>query len=109
MRDSGVAIMGAAQSSGERAILQQNLHLTHHYSTITILKGHVIFSWNITSGKEEITMDEMGDITDYIQKPDEKPEIIMGVGTDDSLGDKYRSPLLPTGFNANKEKLRKKK
>ena len=75
MRDSGVAIMGAAQSSGE-----------------------------------EITMDEMGDITDYIQqKAGQTAEIIMGVGADDSLGDKISVTIIATGFNAAKEKNKEEK
>ena len=55
-------------------------------------------------------MDEMGDITDYIQqKAGQTAEIIMGVGTDDSLGDKISVTIIATGFNADKEKTKEEK
>ncbi|MFN8235773.1 MAG: cell division protein FtsZ [Bacteroidia bacterium] len=111
MRDSGVAIMGAAQSSGEgRAIRAAELALDSPLLNDNNIEGARHILLNITSGKEEITMDEMGDITDYIQqKAGQTAEIIMGVGTDDSLGDKISVTIIATGFNANKEKAKEEK
>ncbi len=55
-------------------------------------------------------MDEMGDITDYIQqKAGQTAEIIMGVGADDSLGDKISVTIIATGFNAAKRKNKEEK
>lgn len=43
---------------------------------------------NITSGTDEITMDEMSEITSYIIKEvGDNAAVIWGVGTDESLGD----------------------
>ena len=111
MRDSGVAIMGAAQSSGEgRAIRAAELALDSPLLNDNNIEGARHILLNITSGKEEITMDEMGDITDYIQqKAGQTAEIIMGVGTDDSLGDKISVTIIATGFNADKEKTKEEK
>ena len=111
MRDSGVAIMGAAQSSGEgRAIRAAELALDSPLLNDNNIEGARHILLNITSGKEEITMDEMGDITDYIQqKAGHTAEIIMGVGADDSLGDKISVTIIATGFNAAKEKNKEEK
>ena len=44
---------------------------------------------NVTSGEEEITMDEIGDITDFIQEEAGlDATVIWGNCTDETLGDK---------------------
>lgn len=100
MRDSGVAIMGAAQASGDsRAVRAAELALDSPLLNDNNIEGARYILLNITSGNEEITMDEMGEITDYIQeKAGQSAEIIMGVGTDESLGDKISVTIIATGF-----------
>jgi cell division protein FtsZ len=59
---------------------------------------------NITSGNTEVTMDEMGEITDYIQdKAGQTAEVIMGVGNDETLGDKIGVTLIATGFKSKQQ------
>ncbi|MDP4164292.1 MAG: hypothetical protein Q8898_14420, partial [Bacillota bacterium] len=54
----------------------------------------------IASGKEEISMDEVTEITDYIQeKAGSTAEIIWGNGTDEALADKISVTLIATGFS----------
>ena len=53
----------------------------------------------IASGDEEISMDEVTEITDYIQEQaGSTAEIIWGNGTDASLGNKISVTLIATGF-----------
>jgi hypothetical protein len=53
---------------------------------------------------EEITFDEVTEITDYIQEEaGENAEIIWGNGYDDSLGDKISITLIATGFLSPEE------
>ncbi len=106
MRDSGVAIMGAAQASGDnRAIRAAELALDSPLLNDNNIEGARYILLNITSGGDEITMDEMGDITDFIQeKAGQSAEIIMGVGTDETLGDKLSVTIIATGFKTNEIK-----
>jgi len=106
MRDSGVAIMGAAQAAGEnRATRAAELALDSPLLNDNNIEGARYILLNITSGGEEITMDEMGDITDFIQeKAGQTAEIIMGVGVDESLGDKLSVTIIATGFKTQEIK-----
>lgn len=106
MRDSGVAIMGSAVSSGEnRAIHAAELSLDSPLLNDNNIEGARYILLNITSGNDEITMDEMSDITEYIQqKAGQSAEIIMGVGSDESLGDKIAVTIIATGFKTSETK-----
>ena len=54
---------------------------------------------NITSGTDEITMDEMTEITNYvIQEVGDSAAVIWGVGTDERLGDAISVTIIATGF-----------
>ena len=53
----------------------------------------------IRSGKEEVTMDEIGVIMDHIQQEaGNTADIIFGVGTDEELGDAVSVLVIATGF-----------
>jgi cell division protein FtsZ len=57
---------------------------------------------NITSGSEEITMDEIGEITDFIQeKAGNSADLIWGNGVDEELGDKISVTIIATGFSTS--------
>ena len=57
---------------------------------------------NITSGVEEITMDEIGDITDFVQdKAGNSADLIWGNGIDESLGDQISVTIIATGFSTS--------
>ncbi|MDQ3049760.1 MAG: cell division protein FtsZ [Bacteroidota bacterium] len=100
MKDSGVAIMGAAIAEGEnRALDAVQKALDSPLLNDNEIEGARYILLNITSGNMEVTMDEMGDITDYIQTAaGQTAEVIMGVGQDDSLGDKINVTIIATGF-----------
>jgi cell division protein FtsZ len=57
---------------------------------------------NITSGADEATMDEIGQITDYIQScAGDDADVIWGNGIDEKLGDALSVTLIATGFETN--------
>ena len=53
----------------------------------------------IVSGSDEITIDEIGEINDYIQsEAGNQTNIIMGVGEDENLGNEISVTIIATGF-----------
>lgn len=105
MKDSGVAIMGSAQATGEsRAIKAVEAALDSPLLNDNNIEGARYILLNITSGNTEVTMDEMGEITDYIQeKAGQTAEVIMGVGIDETLGEKIGVTLIATGFKTKEQ------
>ncbi|MBN2350623.1 MAG: cell division protein FtsZ [Bacteroidales bacterium] len=103
MTDSGVAIMGSAYAEGEdRAIRAVSGALDSPLLNDNDIKGARNILINITSGTEEVTMDEIGQITDYIQEcAGEEADLIWGNGTDENLGKKLSVTVIATGFNTN--------
>ncbi|MBN8702097.1 MAG: cell division protein FtsZ [Bacteroidetes bacterium] len=101
MKDSGVAIMGSATASGEnRAIRAVENALASPLLNDNDIRGARYILLNITCGSEEITMDELGDITDFIQESaGQTAEIIKGYGVDPELGDSVNITIIATGFN----------
>ncbi len=103
MRDSGVAIMGSASASGEgRALKAVQEALNSPLLNDNNISGARYVLLNITSGSDEITMDELGEITDYIQdEAGQTAELIKGYGVDETLGDKVNVTVIATGFNTS--------
>tara|TARA_B100001173_G_scaffold309494_1_gene321980 strand:+ start:4881 stop:6620 length:1740 start_codon:yes stop_codon:yes gene_type:complete len=104
MTDSGVAIMGSSFASGEnRALKAAQEALESPLLNDNNIEGANYILLNITSGNSEVMMDEISQITDYIQ--DEaglSADIIWGTGRDEELGDNISITLIATGFEANK-------
>lgn len=104
MTNSGVAIMGSSFASGEnRAITAAQEALESPLLNDNNIEGANYILLNITSGNSEVMMDEISQITDYIQ--DEaglSADIIWGTGIDEELGDSISITLIATGFEANK-------
>lgn len=100
MTDSGVAIMGAAQASGEdRAIRAITEALESPLLNNNDILGAKDILLNITSGTDEITMDEMSQITSHIiRKVGNNAAVIWGVGTDPDFGDAVSVTIIATGF-----------
>jgi len=100
MTNSGVAIMGSARASGEgRAIKAVKAALQSPLLNNNDISGARNILLNVTSGNEEITMDEIGQITDYIQAVSgEEADLIWGNGTDPHLGDELNVTIIATGF-----------
>lgn len=103
MKNSGVAIMGSASAEGEnRAMKAVQEALSSPLLNDNDITGANYVLLNITYGQDnEITMDELGEITNYIQdEAGSTAEIIFGHGFDDSLGDKISVTLVATGFTS---------
>lgn len=100
MRDSGVAIMGSASAEGEnRSMTAVQQALSSPLLNDNDIKGANYVLLNITYGDAEITMDEMAEITDYIQdEAGSTAEIIFGHGYDASLGSRLSVTVIATGF-----------
>lgn len=103
MTDSGVAIMGAATASGEdRAIRAITDALESPLLNNNDILGAKNILLNITSGTDEVTMDEMTRITSHIiRKVGNNAAVIWGVGTDLNLGDAISVTIIATGFPAD--------
>ena len=100
MKNSGVAIMGSASAEGDnRAIDAIKAALDSPLLNNYDISGVQNILLNITSGKEEITMDEVGQITDYVQHVvGSNASIIWGTGIDEKLGNKVNVTIIATGF-----------
>lgn len=100
MTDSGIAIMGAAQASGEdraKRVIADALNSPLLNKSDILGASDILL--NITSGTDEITMDEMSEITNYVIKEvGDNAAIIWGVGTDEALGDAISVTVIATGF-----------
>lgn len=103
MRNSGVAIMGSSVCEGEgRAINAVQEALTSPLLNDNNIEGAKYILLNITYGDIEVTMDEIGEITDYIQdEAGSTADVIWGHGYDPSLGNKLSVTLVATGFHSS--------
>ncbi len=103
MKTSGVSIMGSATAEGEnRAITAIMEALNSPLLNNNDIRGAKNILLNITSGDEEITMDEVGEITDYVlSEVGAQANIIWGNGTDNSLKNKVNVTIIATGFDSN--------
>ncbi|MBT8316390.1 MAG: cell division protein FtsZ [Lutibacter sp.] len=105
LSNSGTAIMGSASASGvnrsEDAISKALDSPLLNDNKITGAKNVLLL---IVSGAEEITIDEIGEINDFIQSEAKSDvNIIMGVGEDESLGDAISVTIVATGFNKDQQ------
>ena len=103
MSNSGVAIMGSAKASGEnRALRAVQEAMASPLLNDNNIKGANYILLNITSGISEVMMDEIAEITDYIQdEAGSTAEIIWGTGMDETLGDNISVTLIATGFKTS--------
>ncbi len=105
MSKSGVAIMGSGNAEGEnRASKAVEMALASPLLNDNNIRGASNVLLNIVSGKEEILMDEITEITDYIQmEAGSTADIIWGYGKDESLGNKINVIIVATGFGENSD------
>ena len=106
MKDSGVAILGTGVANGEnRAHHAIEMALSSPLLNDNNIEGANNLLLYIASGKDEITMDEVTEITDYIQeKTKNSAEVIWGNGIDESLEDKISVTIIATGFDEEHRK-----
>lgn len=105
LANSGTAIMGSAVASGENRAKEGIMSALDspllNDNKITGAKNVLLL---IVSGSEEITIDEIGEINDFIQmEAGHNANIIMGVGEDESLGDSISVTIIATGFDIEQQ------
>jgi cell division protein FtsZ len=105
LSNSGTAIMGSSTASGSNraneAVIQA---LDSPLLNDNKIEGSKNVLLLIVSGAEEITIDEIGEINEYIQnETGNSANIIMGVGEDLDLGNKISVTVIATGFGDEKQ------
>ena len=113
LSNSGTAIMGTGYGTGETRALDAVKGALEspllNDNRITGAKNVLLL---ILYGKDEITMDEVGEINEYIQREagngievaaGYKTNIIMGMGEEPSLEDKVMVTVVATGFSTEQQ------
>ena len=102
MKNSGVAIMGSARAEGENRAIEAVQHaLSSTLLNDNDISGAKYVLLNITYGAQEVLMDEITAITDFIQdEAGSTADVIWGHGFDGTLGDKLSVTIIATGFNS---------
>ena len=105
LSNSGTAIMGSAKEAGtsraKNAIVKALDSPLLNDNKITGAKNVLLL---IVSGTNEVTLDEIGEINDFIQtEAGFEANIIMGIGEDHELGDAISVTIVATGFAADQQ------
>lgn len=105
LSNSGTAIMGSASASGSnRAQEAITKALDSPLLNDNKIRGAKNVLLLIVSGSQEITIDEIGSINDYIQEEaGHSANIIMGVGEDESKDDAISITIVATGFDVEQQ------
>ena len=105
LANSGTAIMGSATAVGSnRAKDAISKALDSPLLNDNKINGAKNVLLLIVSGTEEITIDEIGEISDYIQdEAGHGANIIMGVGEDESLQGAIAITVIATGFDPEQQ------
>lgn len=103
MRKSGLAIMGTGIAAGDnRAEEAIESALNSPLLNNNDIRGARNILLNITSGNIEVTMDEVGLITDFVQnKAGFDADLIWGNGKEESLADSLSVTIIATGFSTS--------
>ncbi len=105
LSDSGTAIMGSSTASGSnRAKDAITKALDSPLLNDNKIRGAKNVLLLIVSGSDEITIDEIGEISDHIQdEAGHSANIIMGVGEDESLEGSISITVIATGFDVEQQ------
>jgi cell division protein FtsZ len=107
MLNAGAAVMGSAETRGDaRAKKAAEGALASPLLDNRDIMGAKKILLSIISGVEaELQMDELTEITEYIQEQaGEEAEMIFGHGVDPDLGDRIRVTVIATGFASSELK-----
>ena len=106
LRDSGLAIMGSGIAEGEnRAQHAVENALSSPLLNDNDISGARSILINITSGNKPVLMDEIAEITDYVQEAAGNDcDIIWGNCNDENLGDKLMVTVIATGFETTEQR-----
>lgn len=105
LSNSGTAIMGSSKDEGvdraKNAIIKALDSPLLNDNKITGAKNVLLL---IVSGTNEVTLDEIGEINDFIQaEAGFEVNIIMGIGEDHGLGDAISVTIVATGFPTDQQ------
>ncbi len=106
MKNAGAAVMGSAQTYGEnRALRAAEEALNSPLLNNQNITGAEKILLSIMSGEDaELQMDELADITDYMQEfAGDEAEVIFGHGVDPNLEENIRVTVIATGFDNDEE------
>lgn len=102
MRNGGVAILGNAAAEGEdRAQRAIEEALNSPLLNDNDIRGAkwILININSAEGEHEFTMDEVDIIQNYLlSQAGENTDVILGLGYDNTLGNKIGITLIATGF-----------
>lgn len=108
MENSGTALMGIGQGTGEdraqKAVEEATTSVLLDDNDITGAKDVLLY---FSCGREqEISMDEVGLVTDYITQKTGSLDtnVIFGIGFDENLHDEIKITLIATGFSQKSER-----
>lgn len=103
MSNSGVAILGSGSAEGEgRALKAIQTAISSPLLNNNDIRGARNILLNITSGTDEVSMDEVGVITDFVTaETAASTNIIWGTCIEESLGKKISVTIIATGFEFN--------
>ena len=103
MSRSGLAVLGTGVANGKnRALEAVEKALNSPLLNNNDIRGAKNILLNITSGKTEVTMTEIGQVTDFIQnKAGFDADIIWGNGKDELLEESISVTLIATGFSSS--------
>lgn len=103
MKGAGAAVMGSAVADGEgRALRAAEMAISSPLLNNKDIHGATRILLSIISGEEaELQMDELTEITEYIQeKAGDDAEVIFGHGIDAEHGQNISVTVIATGFEA---------
>ncbi|MCH2489458.1 MAG: cell division protein FtsZ [Flavobacteriales bacterium] len=105
LANSGTAIMGSSSATGaNRAKEAISKSLDSPLLNDNKIRGAKNVLLLIVSGSEEITIDEIGEISDHIQdEAGHSANIIMGVGEDENLEGAISITVIATGFDVEQQ------
>ena len=103
MTNGGAAIMGTASAEGERRALKAvQGALNSPLLNDNDIRGSKRILVNISSGPDEqVTIDEITEINEYIQEVAKDTDIIFGTCDDPTMGSKLSVTIIATGFEAS--------
>ena len=109
LENSGSALFGTGSAEGEgRAALAIGAALDSPLLNDNHIKGakNILLLLTSGEGEHEITIDEIGEITDHIQREaGGNANVIMGIGGQPEEGSKVTCTIIATGFPTGKQVL----
>lgn len=108
MTDSGKAILGTGIAEGEdRAMKASQMAINSPLLDNTQIEGASWLLINVTWGKEEPTMEEIGKVMDFFQeKAGKSANLKFGWCSNDGLDTKLSVTIIATGFGEKENTLR---